>query len=75
MARGVMVSRLIALIIDEAIILIVARLLAFVIGDLRGALGVIVGLVYFWFFWVHRNGQTPAKRCLSCAWSKRTAHP
>ncbi len=64
-----LVSRVVANILDGIVLVLVATLLLFVLsragGSLGGPLVQFIGLalpvVYHWYFWTRRDGQTPGK--------------
>jgi len=68
---GIM-SRLVANIIDGIVLALIATLLLFVLsragGSFDGPLVQFIGLalpvVYHWYFWTRRDGQTPGKSAL-----------
>ncbi len=59
-------SRLVAILIDSLVVGVLAGLVGGVTGKqiLGIGVGFIVGIIYNWYFWTQRNGQTPAKSLL-----------
>ena len=65
---GIM-SRLVASIIDGIVLALIATLLLFVLSRAGGSfdgplvqfLGLALPVVYYWYFWTRRDGQTPGK--------------
>ncbi len=67
MVKANLASRLIALIIDSAIVWIAGAIIGLVLGEevLGIGVGFVIGLLYNSYFWTMNNGQTPGKGMLS----------
>jgi uncharacterized RDD family membrane protein YckC len=58
-------QRLIALIIDNLILAAVGAVLFGAARSSGGAVTLLVGLVYYWYFWTRQDGQTLGNRIMS----------
>lgn len=58
-------TRFIALIIDGIILGIVGGLLVGFSRDVGGGLSFVIGLIYYWYFWSRRSGQSPGKSVMN----------
>lgn len=57
-------NRFISAFIDWFILLLVNAVIGFVLGDLGGYLGVLVGAAYFWYHWTRKEGRTIGKQVM-----------
>jgi len=66
MPKASVVTRFFALIIDSIIVWLLGAIVGLVAGEeiLGIGIGFIVGILYNWYFWTRRNGQTIGKGML-----------
>ncbi|MEL6308355.1 MAG: RDD family protein [Chloroflexota bacterium] len=57
-------ERFIAIAIDGIILGLITGLLFGAGGEAGGGLGLVVGVLYNWYFWTRQDGQTPGKRMM-----------
>ena len=75
MQRAEMGPRIVAIIIDGIILGLIMGVLFSFSRDVGGFLGFLVGLVYNWFFWTRRGGQTPGKQLMNLRVVKEDGSP
>ena len=68
-------TRFIAVLIDGIILGIISGLLVGFSRDVGSGLSFVVGLVYYWYFWSRRNGQTPGKSVMNIRIVKADGSP
>jgi uncharacterized RDD family membrane protein YckC len=68
-------TRFIALIIDGIILGIIGGLLVGFNRDVGGGLSFVIGLIYYWYFWSRRNGQSPGKSAMNIRVVKADGSP
>lgn len=54
-------ARFIALLIDGTILFVIGRISILLVREPGAGAGFFIGLVYYWFFLTHNQGQTPGK--------------
>lgn len=57
-------TRFVAIFIDGFILGLITSLLFGAGGEAGGGIGLVIGVLYNWFFWTRQNGQTPGKRMM-----------
>ena len=68
-------TRLVAIIIDDIILGVVAGILYSLFGGTGSGLGFLVGLAYNWYFWTRKDGQTPGKSLMKIRVIKTDGSP
>jgi uncharacterized RDD family membrane protein YckC len=68
-------TRFIALIIDGIILGIIGGLLVGFNRDVGGGLSFVIGLIYYWYFWSRRSGQSPGKSVMNIRVVKADGSP
>lgn len=67
--------RFVAIVIDAVILGLIGFLLSFVIGDLGNIVSMVIGLVYSWYFWTRKGGQTVGKQVMGIRVVKEDGGP
>lgn len=57
-------TRFVAIAIDGFILGLITSLLFGAGGEAGGGIGLVIGVLYNWYFWTRQDGQTPGKRMM-----------
>jgi len=68
-------TRLVAIIIDDILLLVIGGVLYSIFGGTGSGLGFLVGLAYNWYFWTRKDGQTPGKSMMKIKVIKTNGSP
>ena len=68
-------TRFLAFFIDGIILSIIGGVLFSFLRNPGGVVSFLIGLLYYWYFWTHNNGQTPGKSVMKIRVIKKDGSP